>query len=895
MGEFTSIPSFFKSLCILALAASYTGCSNHPTSSGDSPGEVANPAVTDPVATSTPTPIATFTPTPVPGTPTPTPIAYWNWKNEYDQFKAMSPIQAPLEGVEFFSDPNNDLTSMTYFLSRYRLKALSYMYDSTQDLNYLELGRLDVAKMFDGGRYFKDCHFPGDCNGIADGLKGWKWARDDAWVIFPPQFQSEKNAWIPFEIQVKDLSTPGQTEISLWMGGSKIDSQTTYGDEKPAGTIALMSSWAKTSFRGLQVVSVDSGGGETEVYSLENRLGQFESDWQRIQTPDCEFDTGSWSLNGAVITSDATDNPGKCGTYPYSSKDPNNFGMPASGSARGRPSTLVLMAPEMRVLKNYKVRGEIRLEKRNNGVAEMGIQVRVAPPANFPKDWELLTAARRVTGAPFPGGWPPAIEQSNRNTHIETDALAYKVIFQPKGARITGTHYFLGAPDGTPGVGGGHPFFPKPRTYDLMAYEGGATLGPLAWARNVYQADRNGLLPAPLRQTYLDQADLAVTEIQNNIAAKFYRGLLRHDPGFVFGGLTGADYDGDENRLYGDVNRGPLFALELYKISRDFPEHWAAITQASMLLLPVGHPARNFSSTTQMIHFYEDTIRFNARLFIDSAWRATLAQSPFQSVIDSLFSGEFFYQWFYMPKNSFWNAHTTWGGDLQHNALTSYLLTEAMDLGIIQRDEVRPLARTFTNVIWNQKSKPFDWQLPATPEDISVSLDIHGHGSGNPDWTTISQLDYWITLSKLDFKVYEIINTWLVGKWPMWKARVGSGKYSDFFGIQPALMYAMVKYGTPKEPSVQLDADRHPIVRWNHPSDWPGGTTLPAYRVYRRAGGENWTRIGETPSRSPMFVDLTAQPRVQYTYTIRSVDTSYTRESDPSASVNFRFDDPSHE
>lgn len=824
-----------------------------------------------------------------------------NWKAEYDAGAGISP----------FDDPNQYIGSatavqqMAYNVSRYRLGSLNYMFKKSGDRSYLQRGLREVTEMF-GPDFFKDCHNATNCNGFDDGLKSWSWQVGTA-----PHFHGiARKAWTPFRITVKDVQEGSYCKTRFDIEIVDPAKPYRYTEEsriavtcESGGTIALYSSWAKTGYRKLKILPVVPTVPAVPIYDLESRLPEFSSDWVRMTNEDPRFvnDTGTWTLNeSGEIHSDATLNDGEGFYYPYPSGSVDNHGIASQGAASGKVSVLVLdpqalfpglpQAEAQDKLRNYVVEGEIFLDKRNWAWAENAVGVRV----NSDSPTQLFQGHRVKDALPGANAYAHPTERNrwggydagSRNVHFEPYPRAFKTSFGTVSMISYREGTFLGGPNQSRG---------NLSTVNLeseyLPYEGGSAQGSLEWARLVYEAVlKNGSADTIENQRLLDAADHAVIQFQTQILPKFYLGEQRYDPEFALGENAGQNYDGEAKRLYGDYNRGPLLHLQLYKISKQFPERWRALTQANPWR--IRGELVDTPSPEKLQEYFQRIVMNNVNNILYMSW------------IHPGTGGAA--QWF-NHRHSFWGEFTTWGSDLQHNGLNFYLLTEAVDLGLLAPEKLEPFAKTFTNVIWNGKTQIWDglWSSLGLPAGhnllndpmantslIDLSVDIHGSGSATlgQNLNSAQMCDYWALLARSDFKVYEILNTWMQGAWEGYKNWHSN---ASFFRIQPALLYYMVKFGTPKHftasaagnagtPGIQL--------QWNHPSDWPGGTTLKNYRIHRltiSAAVEKQEEVViSVPTSVTSYRDLNVIPGASYEYRITAQDHSTgVNESDPTPAV----------
>lgn len=781
------------------------------------------------------------------------PLPY-DWYQEYNTRFPSSPFDPannpPLPNAE------NHQTFMAYDVGRYSIPAAVYMYQATKDTHYLEAAREQINSMFSPS-YFQD-----GTNGANDGFLGWRFSRSDG--INHVTGGIPKNVWQHTHVRVEDLNAT-QTKVSLTINGQTFQETTNaYYD---SGTIALLSGWAKTSFK--NIVIRDLRG--AVLYNLNSEGGSFANDWERVSNPSSANDTGLWSiqlvqeaeetefpetpiaLGTYVISSDSTTNTPTPFFYPFDPQALYNFGKPASGAADGKYSALVFKRPGFENRRSYEVEFDIRLEKRNWGGAEQGLGVRYHAPSG------QLFSGYRVTPPPLdPNQYPPV---GTRNTYFMDYARHIGNLFFTTGVRIAHDDdygFFLGGPTWLAG-GGTEKFLHNPKYQELAAYDGGATQGALEFIYTVYKNRLEEFYPA---------ADDFLRILQNNIIAKWYSKANLSTPDFVLGGGTNLNHGGTY-KWATDIRFEVQF-MGFYKLARDFPERWRSVTEA--------HPSPVLPNVDVLAQFYEDHFRSAARSFIDASW---------------IRPGTDYYQWWGAGFNrSYWGEFSLWGSDLQHNSYTMSFMAEAYHYGFISKDEFDTLARTFTKKIWNGQSDPATINMgngQPNPNFGYYAVDIHGVGDArvNIGYTTAHVADYFPLLAESDFKVYEIFNTWLqyfawnhyTNPWGWWHVT------RSFYGIHPSMMLYAVKFGRPRNLQVKR-VDSGNLLYWNHPSDWPGGTTLQYYNVYRRELNQPWPQdpIGTVSTTELQYVDDYAEKDQVYLYKITAQDNTqaFRNESDPS-------------
>lgn len=784
----------------------------------------------------------------------------YDWDHEYRTRILHSPFDfAPSPSAD------NHQTFMAYDVGRYSVPAAVYMYRTSRDTSFMEKARDQIRDMF-GPNYFQD-----GTNGANDGFLGWKFKRGEAINFVPGGIP--RNQWQTAKIKVEDLNAT-QSRVSVTVNGQTFQETTT--SSYNSGTVALLSGWAKTSFR--NIVIRDPNG--TILYDLNREGGTFNADWARVANPSSPNDTAYWTIqrtrddvaegedgpegveepesgpemppptSAYIISSDATSNSPGPYYYPFAANALYNFGKPASGAADGKYSALVFNRAGFTSLRAYEVEFDIRLEKRNWGGAEQGVAVR-----QHSHSGDLLTGYRVLPPDPTPGQFPPA---GTRNIYFTPNGRHIGGLFFPNGVRIAHDDdygFFLGGPTWLAG-GGFDKFVPNPKYQELAFYDGGATQGALEFIYAVYENH--------LEEFYPD-ADEFLVKLQNNIIAKWYQksGLSTSD--FVYGGPTNLDNGGTYK--WATDPRFEIQFLGFYKLARDFPERWQAVTLA--------HPSPALPAPQTLSNFYAEHFRTAARSFVDSAWVAP---------------GTNYYQWWGAGFNrSYWGEFSLWGSDLQHNSYTMYFLSEAMRYGFVSPEEFATLTRTFTEKIWNGQSDPNLINMgngQPNPNYWGYAVDIHGIGNAriNIHQNTTHLADYFPLLAESDFRVYEIFNTWLQHfAWNEYTQWWSNTQY--FYGIHPAMMLYTVKFGRPRNLGVESVAQGNRLY-WNHPSDWPGGTTLQYYNIYRRELNDSWPAepLATVSTATTDYVDDQTVPGQVYLYQVRTQDNtqSFRNESDPS-------------
>lgn len=789
-----------------------------------------------------------------------------DWYLQYRTWITSLPLDNPPP------DPNNQQGFMAYDVGRYAVPASVYMYRTSQEISFLEDARDQINKMF-SPTYFTD-----GSNGATDGFLGWKFARGDGISYVPGGIP--RNTWLHAKIQVTDLNSL-QSQVSMTYNGTtftevtnNVNPNTHIPFAYPSGTIALLSGWAKTSFRNI-VIRNQAGA---VIYDLNRHGGTFASDWERIYDPTFPNDTGYWTIQRTredeaddpveiepevgspseappmsgsyVISSDATTNTPGPFYYPFDGNSYYNFGRPASGAATGKYSGLVFKRLGLQE-RNYEIEFDIRLEKRNWAGSEQGVAVRQHEVNGSVSRGERIMPPN----PPAPENFPPA---GARNPYFRPNGRHIGNLFFPNGIRQVHDEnygFFNGGPTWAAG-GGWTDFVPNPKYQERAEYDGGATQGVIQFIEAVY-GDR--------REAFYPDADAFLIKLQNNIIAKWYQKENLSTPDWVYGGITNLDYGGTYK--WATDFRFELQFLGFYKLVRDYPERWRSLTLAN--------PSPALPNPDLLAQFYEDHVRSAVRSFLDSTWKHP---------------GTNYYQWWGAGFNrGYWGEFSLWGSDLQHNSYTIYFMSEALKYGLITPDEFAPLARMFTQKIWNGRTSPTEINMgngQPNPHYRDYAVDIHGLGDAriNIGYNTTHLADYYPLLAESDFSVYEIFNTWLqYFAWNQYLTYWSGTGY--FYGIHPAMMLYAVKFGRPRNLGVESVPQGNRLF-WNHPSDWPGGTTLQYYNIYRRELNQPWPQdpLATVPTSETEYVDDQAAPDQVYLYQVRSQDNTaqFRNESDPS-------------
>jgi parallel beta-helix repeat protein len=649
---------------------------------------------------------------------------------------------------------------------------------------------------------------------------------------------------------VEDISST--TRITLTVG-----SQSTVENTRnlyQAGTVALLSGWAKTSFRNIVVKDLSGN----ILYDLVSSWETFNDDWKSIQNEDpviYPYDAADWLFDAEtmIISCDATTNTPGPFYYPYAAGDPDNFGLPPSGAANGKYAVLVLKVPNSLDWRNYIVEGQIKLQKRNGGLSEQGVGVRynTTDPNNLLKGKRYHKALVNNRPDPPPTSRPDnGAETGLRNYHFRDYSTYLLSLFYPDGIRAAHQDWYDGFP-GWNAQGGYRDFQDNNKYFELILYENSACQGVLEFIYTVYQDDIISLKP---------DANNFLVLVQNNHVAKWYS-RMNFDPAndFILGGRSNLNFDGDKNAAatMGDLARTNLLYSGLYKIARDFSSQWSSVTTAN--------PSQYLPNTDTLYQYYHDQTYNTARYLISRMWS---------------YPTEDYYQWYY-PANG-WGEFANYGCDLNHAGLVIWFLLESYHHGFVTQGEIEKLSRTFTTRIWNQSS---------TEDGIDLSVDIHGYLNAS-EYTnnTTQNADFFILLSEIDFKVWEIFDSWLQKMWGAYKCVSAWATTHRYSSLHPALMLSSVKFGKPRNLTTRSISQNSVTLNWSHPSSWPGGTRLKYYNIYRREYGQTWpsTPTAQVLTSALSFTDNGLDPTKIYQYNVRSQDRTsewtpgYRNESDAS-------------
>ena len=353
----------------------------------------------------------------------------FDWYAEFLRCFPERPLEDPgLRGLFVPSPPYG----MAYYMGRYALNALAYLYRATGETRFLREGLNQLAQMFDPDSWFEDGE-----NGADDGLLGWGYRRSDGIDAVPggPAI----GAWHPFHYRVR-TDAAGIVTFRLTVGGQTFEERSTGAE--PSGAIALLSGWSQTSFRDLVVTRPDGG----LIYELNASPNTFEADWAPVHNEDLAafpHDTGVWSLvyeagveadglGGPVITCDATSNDPQPFYFPDSPDGPEDDFIPYDGWTDGKFAALVLVRPGADALADGDIEGEIRFDARSTSFGMSGVATR----------WRTEDPTERLLGRrlhdelPVPGHLS-ASGYYDRNTHFEEYATHVDALFLPGGAVLT--------------------------------------------------------------------------------------------------------------------------------------------------------------------------------------------------------------------------------------------------------------------------------------------------------------------------------------------------------------------------------------------------------------------------------------------------------------------------
>jgi hypothetical protein len=728
----------------------------------------------------------------------------------------------------------NVQTGMAYYEGRYALNGLLAMHRATGDDAYLSEA-LDQVEEMVSPTWFKNAG-----NTAHGQLKAWAFWRGDAVNHVPGGIPQDE--WVAFTARA--ITEGGNVRYQLEVAGHLLQEVTVGTVPNAQGKVALLSSWSRTSFKDLVV----AGPGGGVLYSLPLSAATFDQDWERVRnvnaalaedTGRCELvmetPAGSSDIPEPVITCDGLTD----GALPPPEENPDNHGAPATALAHGRYTALVLSRAGLEDLQDVVVTGSIRGGPRVWSGAESGVALRWAAPER------AGDALGSRVGAALPDHLPLDHEESNRNLHFQDLARHMDFMFFNQGVRLLTHGWFFGAPNWIAG-GGYDQLQDNAKEFQFVMYDGGALHGLL---ETVHAAYDRGDADLALR------ADAVLAVVQNHVLARWYLAEQDH-AGAVGGGRTNHDWSGFRHltATSADWFRAAAMFVGMARLLEHHHARWLSVTQATAeSWLP---PA------AQLEDWYRGSLQDGLDTWLAGTWS---------------YPGESALQWW--GGQGFWSIASTCGGDTMHNAMAAYLVSNALDLGLVGEDKVVQLTATFTDLMWNGQT---------TLDAVDYGMDIHGHGSARFSLhNTNSNADQFLLLARFDFRVWEILDAFLEQAWPTMDAYGPSHRYAS---IHPALLVEMVKYGIPRRPrascSPRLEGGIQ--LQWDHPSDWPGGTRLAWYNVYRSSdvGGAGPVRVGTVASAQTAFLDDPGPGG--FHYTVRAQDRSDTlrNESLPSVEVS---------
>lgn len=484
------------------------------------------------------------------------------------------------------------------------------------------------------------------------------------------------------------------------------------------------------------------------------------------------------------------------------------------------------------------------ISKRNSFAAETGVAVRWH--TLHPDSIRLLTEGDRV--------WARnqffAHKAKWVGVKLRPDVLAHGVFDGPvaSGNNII-ENFVVGGVNFVDVAQNNAYFLPSTgRSYmERIGYDAYISAPILDFVETVYKESLNA---------FYSSADYYLKEIQNNIVAKWYtkEGLDATD--FVRGdGSSPVQYGGWRADGLQDQMSGMGVCRIWSRMSRlSKTPRWLTVTQTNQS--PYLPPPPLLSL------WYDTMFSAMARLWVSRTWVESGSRSPL-------------YNW-----NSFRHFYGEFAGgssDLLHSAQQMEFLMEAYEAGILSRNEIEKIPGLFINNVWNGLSGA----------SIFLREWLSGYTSGGlPPYDTRWNWDRWITLCKIDFRIWECANDFAT-------------KYYSFGGhtyyyVQDALLLYYVKYGTPKNFRVNSISGGGTNVElaWSNPSDYPvsaerpNGTRMRYFNIYKREYGQPWpaTPYAQMSTAAHSFTDDELDPTKIYQYKIRCQDwtEAFRNESDDS-------------
>jgi hypothetical protein len=741
---------------------------------------------------------------------------------------------------------------MSYYEMRYNLSGMLHMYKKTGDTKFLDEYARQAPVAFTP-QYFRD-----GTNGCGDGFLGWGMNRPSVlspYTRFPDYLGEPMKAdtWYDVRVSVRDTVIAGakKTRIAVLFDNRPF-TYTYDAGVYPAGTIALLSGWSSTRFRHVAVRDLRTG---TSVYRLDSSRATFGGDWSRVRNADTARypeDTGRWSVDtktGDIVCDATKDTPGPF-YYPYDPAAPENHGRPPNGTGGGKYAALVLTKAGATALSDYEVSFGMLVHHRNHSLAESGVAVR----------WHADPGKSLFEGE--------RTRISSRNPYFRHFAKFMTLRFRPDLVEAMvfddpDVHWTLGALhwEGIPDTYGPRQRFNAgiKKYTERAEYDTRICWTLLDFVETVYRERLEHYYPA---------ADDLLAKIQDNIIAKYYsREFLDGRPGELLrGGSHTVEYGGWKRSSLGiqitNLSYGRLYLL-LHRISRDAPERWRRITDAA--------PRNVLPPADSLAVYYKRMATEIGRAFIAGKWNV----------------GDH-YEWPWL--RDFYGEYDGGSPDLLHQAETILFLVDSHAEGILTAPELDSLGRTFTEKIWNGKSGG-DAAI-ASSVDGSVGGPVYGSSTWN--W------DYWISLSAVDFRVWETLNDWTTKYHCAMEEEFRKFPHDYFYHIQQALLVYYVKYGVPRDFSISAagEGGRNVTFAWKNPSDYPAGpgrpdgTGLRFFNIYRRAAGTPWpaTPVAQLPVSAHTYTDSPPDSSTTYEYIVRSQDWTkrFKNESDDSKIVKIR-------
>jgi hypothetical protein len=766
---------------------------------------------------------------------------------------------------------------MSYNLCRYLIPAYLYAskipsISSSQKQFYLNQVDKQFKYIFDTSSCYKDVglNIMSADNMLHDNYLGWYNC------MYTPYFNISdsicQDKWLLVKICINNVIkfSPIGIRVRVWVNdtsGLPLYNETLsrnwtlngtaviYGSHFDCGTVALLSGWSDVDYDSLKIWNIHDTFLGNEIYDSYARRHSFRSDWAFVGDSLNSGMTADWS-NWSI---DTTSGMISCNAATDNRRDSINiFGHPPDGSRmHGKYAALIIRntaIPEDS-LQDIQISFKMRISKRNIGMSESGVAFRWHNPVGADSLGHIVDQTDSncsING--FSYFRPSAVS-------INAKFRPHNIIHVTKNA-YTQVHYnCIGESYYTPlwNYAPWDQLLISP--FNGLGYaDDGITYDCLVFSAlgRYFECDSSHA------SSYFAHAN-----DEHGVISKWKSVWQRNTDGWNYGCGLSRGY-----HAFGGWDKAVFPTSFVGRVGQMF----------SMLF--------RYDKGTNQDFYLSNYIAMCSELSTNLLWLDELGS--FQWTDERDYIG-------YMCDHK--NRHSSPADISHHGEVVEYLLMAHEDSTYtnITFHHMISLAKTFTNRIWNR--------------NIYSPL-IAAYNDGTDFTDSSLTLSEWSLLSRYDFKVWEILDSFF----GLHEEYIVGDDLTCLGRISAEMLYN-VKYGIPRNllcdtitfrcSDPDNNHDTAYILRWDPPSDYAcgyerlgkrfPGSRLKYYNIYRRIPEDtSWTCLDSINIRSfqnanmrPWYYDHTAIAGMTYDYCVRTQDWSVgiSNISDPSNIFTIHYPD----